>query len=99
MNKDTQKKMEALSGLYSLTKTDWDLTVHQCLTEPTCATAVIAPERTSPTRYRVDADTIDEAIAGAIELCYQEQILGKKIEPVCPFTNPDDHNDTIPIPE
>ncbi len=84
------KKIEALGDLYDKTGVDWELRLSHCLTEPTCPTATVVPEGKEPTRYRVDADTIEDAINGAVDKAYRELILGEKITPFMPFTNPDD---------
>lgn len=88
--------LEKLQGLYSKTGMDWDLTITHCLTEPTCPCATIAPEGSNATRYSVVANTIEEAIAESAERVYREIILGQKIEPSFPFSNPDDNNPEMP---
>ncbi len=81
---------DKLEDLYSLTGHDWVLDVSHILTEPTCPTATIRPERTNMVRYRVDRDTIEEAIQVACDLVQREVILRETIRSDCPFTNPDD---------
>ena len=85
-----KEKLETLGELFAKTGYDWHLVVSHCLTEPTCPTAVVQPEGKNCTRYRVDANTIEEAINGTINLAYRELILGEEIASICPFTNPDD---------
>lgn len=83
-------ELKKLSRLYELTGADWDLEINHSLTEPTCPTVVIRKEGSNSTRYRVDCDSIEEGIRTAVDLVYREVVLGEKISPLCPFTNPDD---------
>jgi|TARA_Y100000310_G_C20650690_1_gene799262 metal-sulfur cluster biosynthetic enzyme len=91
MTEINHEKIEALGELYDKTGDDWTLTVHHTLTEPTCPTAVVCAEGSNAVRYRVDADTIEEAINRSVDLAHRELILGEEIKSECPFTNPDDH--------
>ena len=83
--------LKKLDKLYEITGQDWVLEIHHILTEPTCPTVCIRPEDSNMARYRIDCDSIEEGVQRAVDLVYREVILGEKIEPECPFTNPDDH--------
>lgn len=87
---DLKATMSKLDKLFSKTRMDWTLSVHHCLTEPTCPTVVIEPEDMHTARYRIDADSIEQGIAEAVERVYREVMLGQIIEPLAPFTNPND---------
>lgn len=67
---------EKLSGLYGLTGEDWLLTVSHSLTEPSCPTAWVHPESDAGFQYfRSDADTIEGAIASAVDQAHRCLIL------------------------
>lgn len=93
MSGKIEAALQKLGALYEKTGKDWVLEVHHILTESTCPTVCIYPEGNDSTRYRFDRDTIEEGIAAAANAVYREVILGEKIEPECPFTNPGDHKD------
>ena len=78
------------AGLFVKTGCDWDITIHMSLTEPTCPTVVIRKEESNSTRYRFDRDSIEDGVRAAVNAVLREVIDGEKIEPECPFTNPDD---------
>ena len=78
------------ANLYKLTEEDWDITIHMSLTEPTCPTVVIRKEDSNSMCYRFDRDTVEEGIRAAVEAVLREVVNEEKIEPECPFTNPDD---------
>lgn len=82
--------MAKLDDLYERTGLDWVLTVHHVLTEPTCPTVAINPEGLQCARYRIDCDSIEQGIAEAVERVHREVVLGQVIEPLAPFTSPDD---------
>lgn len=84
-------ELAKLDGLWDKTKEDWYLRISQSLTEPYAPVVSIAPEGSDMTRYTVWRDTIEEGIAAAVDLVHREVILGEKINPEAPFTNPDDH--------
>lgn len=81
---------DVAGGLWEATKHDWELSIHHCLTEPTCPTAVVRPEGWSINRYRVDCDTIEESLQKTIDLVKREVIDRLVVGSYCPFTNPDD---------
>lgn len=59
--------LTVLSELYTRTGMDWHLKVDHCLTEPTCPTAVVVPEYFQDlSLFRCDADTIEQAVDGAL---------------------------------
>lgn len=83
--------MDALCQLWSLTHHDWDLTLHHCLTEPTCPSASVQPEGHDEfTLFWCSGDTIDEAIDGALFLAYSYVINGNEVPDMLPFSNPGD---------
>ncbi|HYC64619.1 MAG TPA: hypothetical protein VEC14_07815 [Reyranellaceae bacterium] len=92
--------LDRLGGLYTEETGDWMLEVGHTLTEPTCPSARIAPEGNNSTRYMAIGDTIREAILTAANMCHAEQVLKKRLPDGAgvPFTNPDDHNGSIPLP-
>lgn len=88
---DRKTKLKALGDkLYELTGHDWTLNVHHTLTEPTCPTAIIAPEMVAMSRYRVDTSSIDEAIDGAIDKVYKEIVLRQLVGHSAPYTEGQD---------
>jgi len=82
--------LKRLEPLYELTGRDWHLSVSKSLTEPFCAHAVVQPDGGNSLRYSKHADTIEEAILGALDLAYRGEILGEKVWGNSPVTNPDD---------
>lgn len=85
-----EAKLEKIgTALWDRTKTDWLLTLSHSLTEPTCPTAVIRCEDKSQKwqRWRYDADTVDEAINGVIDVAYAALFEGSKATGV-PWTEP-----------
>lgn len=93
MNIDHRTISDKLAKLYDITKDDWTLSISVSLTEPTCPVASIAPDGSNMTRYTYWGDTIEDAVNKAVEAVYQEVILGNRVEPEAPFTNPDDHKE------
>lgn len=86
------EKLAALrDGLWGKTGRDWILEVSAVLTEPVCPSASVRPEGSNETRYTFVADTVEEALDGAVDLAYRGEILGEKVRGNLPFTNPDDH--------
>lgn len=80
-----------LSKLWDITKEDWSVTISFSLTEPYAPVCVIVPDGGNTTRYTAWGNTVEEAVNKAVESVYQEVIVGNKIAPEAPFTNPDDH--------
>lgn len=76
--KDTLKKLDEL---YTLTKEDWVLEIHQIITEPTCPIVIIRPEGSDTMRFSVHRDSIEEGIEAAVDLVYREIVLGEHREP------------------
>ena len=92
-------RIKALGKLWSEETGDWNLTVNICLTEPTCPTAsVTSDRRPGLTKYIAVADTIEEAINGAVELAYCGEVLGEDVRGNWPVTNPDDYPDKVMPP-
>lgn len=88
---DLKSTMDVLSDLYSRTGLDWHLTVYHELTEPTCPTVTINPDGFSSGRWRIDADTIEQGIAEAVERVRLEIFEGRTgIDPHFPLSQPDD---------
>jgi len=85
-----QEKLKPLSGQHSREHGDLELHVHHCLTEPSCPTATIRHERSNALRYSAHRDTVVEAIVAAADLAHRELVLGQRIRPESPITNPDD---------
>jgi len=82
---------EKLAKLYDITKADWHVTISFSLTEPYAPVCSITPDDSNMMRYTFWGNTVEEAVNKAVEAVYQEVILGNKIEPEAPWTNPDDH--------
>lgn len=84
------KILEPLGNLYVTTGEDWYFRLSHCLTEPTCPTAVIAPERWQIARYRVDCDSIEDSAQKVVNLVIAEVVDRNVTGSSCPYTNPDD---------
>ena len=86
----TAEMMRALGSLYTERFGDWHLSVSHSLTEPTCPTAVISAEdyeESEPTPvFRVDADTIENAIAGVVYAAYVTLIERQPKPTTVPWT-------------
>jgi len=91
---DLDKILKPLEDLYTVTKLDWDLSIHHSLTEPTCPTIIIKPEGSTITRYQAhcDPNKFEESLQGLVNLVVAEIIEGKLIGRAnTPFTNSDDN--------
>lgn len=85
-----KKTLAKLDDLYGATGVDWDLTIHHSLTEPTCPSVAINPEGMNLNRFRVDADSIEEGIETAVQMVFEQVILGLPGQSSAPWTNSDD---------
>lgn len=83
-------EIEVLNKLYSETGDDWVLSIRHMLTEPTCPTIVIRPESAYISRYRVDADSIEEGIKRCVALVKREVIDRHIIGSAAPYTESHD---------
>lgn len=84
---------DKLADLYSVTGADWSLHICAGLTEPVCPSAAIIPDEEEMEhlmRYRVYADTIEEAVEKAVRVAYRELVEDGKLIYEAPFTNPAD---------
>jgi len=99
MTIDHREISEKLKGLWKKTGEDWTLSISVSLTEPTAPVAGIAPDGNNMTRYTCWGDSIEDAVNKAVDLVYREVILGEKIRPHAPFTNPDDRKKYPWIPD
>lgn len=84
--------LDALGNLYTSEFGDWELAVYHTLTEPTCPTAIVKPENEASAfeGFVCTADTLEEAIDGALRQAYSAMILREGFEPGVPWTNAED---------
>ena len=82
--------LDSFDGVYGTTGVDWELSLSHCLTEPTCPMAAVAPEGSNLLRYSMVADTVLDAILGALTVAHAELFLGEVAEGNMPFSHPDD---------
>jgi hypothetical protein len=82
--------LKPLEILFSETGVNWVLELHHILTEPTCPTAIITPERWEISRYRFDCDNIEESLRTCVALVVKEVIKREVVGHGPPYTTPDD---------
>jgi hypothetical protein len=84
------ERCRALAVLYDKTKEDWYLNMSWCLTEPVCPVANIEPEGYNTVRFAYHMDSPIAAMVASIGAVHATMIDGKHVEPVTPWSNPDD---------
>lgn len=78
--------LKPLSKLYTETGEDWIIEIHHILTEPTCPTVTIRPERWPIARYRFDCDSIEEGVALATQRVTDEILNRQFTKHEAPYT-------------
>ncbi len=85
---DLKTMMEALGSCWTEEFGELELEVHHTLTEPTCPMAMVRTEsREGVVYFRVDEDTIDAAIFGAVSAAYDTLILRKPKPSTVPWSD------------
>lgn len=86
--------LDALGNCWTKEFGELELSVHHVLTEPVCPTAIVATENDRGPSWRVDDDTISEAVNGAVAAAYAT-IIERKSKPLTFPAPPHDEDQRV----